>query len=306
MRAASDARAAARRRLHRSDSSDRAASWRAAPRIRSPGRARGPLGLRLHALAFGPRGGLRGAALDVRFRDADRELADAKNERGAFGDADAVARVEDVEQMRALQRVLERGPDELRFQQRARELVVALEQVAVEGSKVVMASRASRAEIDLTEHGLRLLHFFAQPHVAVLHAGRPLDIEDGVHTLQGHRDALEPVGQLRRNRRELETAGLLEVRELRDLHPVEHHLPADAPRAERRRLPVVLLESDVVLARVDAARLQAFEIQLLHFVGRGLEDRKSTRLNSSHVRISYAVFCLKKKKSIKNTDANRT
>src|SRR3989442_3799463 len=28
-----------------------------------------------------------------------------------------------------------------------------------------------------------------------------------------------------------------------------------------------------------------------------VEDRKSTRLNSSHVRISYAVFCLKKKKS---------
>src|SRR3989442_3605156 len=26
-----------------------------------------------------------------------------------------------------------------------------------------------------------------------------------------------------------------------------------------------------------------------------VEDRKSTRLNSSHVRISYAVFCLKKK-----------
>src|SRR5690554_7398803 len=30
-----------------------------------------------------------------------------------------------------------------------------------------------------------------------------------------------------------------------------------------------------------------------------LEDRKSTRLNSSHVRISYAVFCLKKKKKTK-------
>src|SRR5690349_22866414 len=28
----------------------------------------------------------------------------------------------------------------------------------------------------------------------------------------------------------------------------------------------------------------------------GREDRKSTRLNSSHVEISYAVFCLKKKK----------
>src|SRR5690349_22888034 len=34
--------------------------------------------------------------------------------------------------------------------------------------------------------------------------------------------------------------------------------------------------------------------------GRG--DRKSTRLNSSHVEISYAVFCLKKKKrKIRNT-----
>src|SRR2546430_4358206 len=29
---------------------------------------------------------------------------------------------------------------------------------------------------------------------------------------------------------------------------------------------------------------------------RGLQDRKSTRLNSSHSQISYAVFCLKKKK----------
>src|SRR4249919_4026667 len=30
------------------------------------------------------------------------------------------------------------------------------------------------------------------------------------------------------------------------------------------------------------------------------EDRKSTRLNSSHVKISYAVFCLKKKKKNEN------
>src|SRR5437870_6562964 len=32
------------------------------------------------------------------------------------------------------------------------------------------------------------------------------------------------------------------------------------------------------------------------------KDRKSTRLNSSHVAISYAVFCLKKKKTIKLTN----
>src|SRR5690625_5374053 len=32
---------------------------------------------------------------------------------------------------------------------------------------------------------------------------------------------------------------------------------------------------------------------------KNIEDRKSTRLNSSHVAISYAVFCLKKKKKEK-------
>src|SRR3989442_7176470 len=35
------------------------------------------------------------------------------------------------------------------------------------------------------------------------------------------------------------------------------------------------------------------------------EDRKSTRLNSSHVRISYAVFCLKKKKKVMDTLCTR-
>src|SRR5690554_7667686 len=34
--------------------------------------------------------------------------------------------------------------------------------------------------------------------------------------------------------------------------------------------------------------------------GENLGDRKSTRLNSSHVRISYAVFCLKKKKKYRS------
>src|SRR5712675_3168708 len=36
-----------------------------------------------------------------------------------------------------------------------------------------------------------------------------------------------------------------------------------------------------------------------------LGDRKSTRLNSSHGYISYAVFCLKKKKTNKKTNINK-
>src|SRR5437870_7293270 len=35
-------------------------------------------------------------------------------------------------------------------------------------------------------------------------------------------------------------------------------------------------------------------------------DRKSTRLNSSHVAISYAVFCLKKKKKKQHDKRNRS
>src|SRR5256885_4082731 len=36
------------------------------------------------------------------------------------------------------------------------------------------------------------------------------------------------------------------------------------------------------------------------------QDRKSTRLNSSHLVISYAVFCLKKKKKLVNSSYNYT
>src|SRR5690554_7518305 len=39
------------------------------------------------------------------------------------------------------------------------------------------------------------------------------------------------------------------------------------------------------------------QIRFMNKVVIAVVDRKSTRLNSSHVRISYAVFCLKKKKS---------
>src|SRR5690606_40399523 len=53
------------------------------------------------------------------------------------------------------------------------------------------------------------------------------------------------------------------------------------------------------------AKLTAFAVNIKRIAAilssrKGSElDRKSTRLNSSHVKISYAVFCLKKKKRIK-------
>src|SRR5438067_5091153 len=46
-----------------------------------------------------------------------------------------------------------------------------------------------------------------------------------------------------------------------------------------------------------AARIQIFIDNHDCIIDKDLKDRKSTRLNSSHVSISYAVFCLKKKKN---------
>src|SRR5690606_39819650 len=50
-------------------------------------------------------------------------------------------------------------------------------------------------------------------------------------------------------------------------------------------------------ARGFGERMQmAVDDSAMQFNGQPILDRKSTRLNSSHVKISYAVFCLKKKK----------
>src|SRR5438105_5134064 len=53
--------------------------------------------------------------------------------------------------------------------------------------------------------------------------------------------------------------------------------------------------------RVQEQVVGALLVQALGQVKEGAEDRKSTRLNSSHEWISYAVFCLKKKKKKKKT-----
>src|SRR3712207_7929937 len=65
--------------------------------------------------------------------------------------------------------------------------------------------------------------------------------------------------------------------------------------------PREVLDKDMELkARLEEIRLEAGRLMGLGDVSSKvvpkLADRKSTRLNSSHANISYAVFCLKKKK----------
>src|SRR5690625_5528222 len=61
-----------------------------------------------------------------------------------------------------------------------------------------------------------------------------------------------------------------------------------------RSIPISLEES----MRVDGASTWQVFVRLIFplLAPMSATDRKSTRLNSSHVAISYAVFCLKKKK----------
>src|SRR3712207_6964559 len=65
----------------------------------------------------------------------------------------------------------------------------------------------------------------------------------------------------------------------------------DSAGARYRRVPSAELADEV-------ARLLAQEKAVGWFQG---QDRKSTRLNSSHANISYAVFCLKKKTILTST-----
>src|SRR3712207_7732362 len=71
-------------------------------------------------------------------------------------------------------------------------------------------------------------------------------------------------------------------------HPVEvqQHQPARRP-AQVMHPRDGLLTPVATLVQVYGGRQEA-----------RLRDRKSTRLNSSHANISYAVFCLKKKKTL--------
>src|SRR2546428_1845310 len=75
-----------------------------------------------------------------------------------------------------------------------------------------------------------------------------------------------------------------------------------------RSLPVSVNEcglpgalSVIVTVAPRAPVAVAFNVTLTTQLAPGARDRKSTRLNSSHDQISYAVFCLKKKKNKKSS-----
>src|SRR3712207_8597126 len=69
-------------------------------------------------------------------------------------------------------------------------------------------------------------------------------------------------------------------------------------RSEAQRLLLQVREGVALGAGGVHEGIEVLGVVGVPLPGRAQRDRKSTRLNSSHANISYAVFCLKKKKQI--------
>src|SRR3712207_7453394 len=72
----------------------------------------------------------------------------------------------------------------------------------------------------------------------------------------------------------------------------------DSPRASRAAgtREIHDAKANPLTTKATATATRARSVGTAVGAGRTIRDRKSTRLNSSHANISYAVFCLKKKK----------
>src|SRR5437588_2418479 len=82
----------------------------------------------------------------------------------------------------------------------------------------------------------------------------------------------------------------------RDLHSFPTRRSSDLGLAQTGTTLAQTLEHTFPTSIIDSmARGEVLQIVVFTFLF-GTADRKSTRLNSSHTVISYAVFCLKKKK----------
>src|SRR5690349_4730052 len=97
---------------------------------------------------------------------------------------------------------------------------------------------------------------------------------------------------------------LINTTKLAPIHPIVDQTIADQITVQHEMRNLMCdRETDPprLIGRVDVDRISRGALMVSHnLAGDVSRDRKSTRLNSSHVEISYAVFCLKKKKNKKN------
>ncbi len=188
-----------------------------------------------------------------------------------------MARIEQVERVRRLHDLLVGGQRQAVLDQ-----LLALSLAGVEPAE----QRVGVGELEVVG---RLLDLVLMIDVAVgddaVGPAAPDQVEQAVDALQVHRQALDAVSDLARHRMALESANLLEIGELGDLHAVQPDFPAEPPGTEGRRFPVVFDETNVVHQRVEAERLERAEIKFLEVIRRRLEQYLELEVVLQAVRI---------------------
>src|SRR3990170_522972 len=200
------------------------------------------------------------------------EVAHAQNIGLALRHRDHAAGIEQIENMRGLDRLVVGR----QHHHMALAVLAPGEQRPAFGFGVAEMVE-QEVGVGVLEIEARVFLLSLQEHVAIGDLVLPLpaveiEIEHAVDAMHIHGEALQPIGELARDRVAIEAADLLEIGELGHLHTVQPYLPAEAPSAKGRALPVVLDEADVMLQGIDADGDEALEIEVLEVGGRRLQD----------------------------------
>src|SRR6266404_970959 len=202
---------------------------------------------------------------EPRFAASLRKLPDPQDIGGAFGDADRTAGVQQIEEVTRLQALVISRQRQAAVDQPAAFLLGI-------GEMSDKTTGVGEFEIVGREFPLGPLEDLTVGDAAGAGDAIVVEVEDALDTLDKHRQPLEPVGQLCRNRVAIDPADLLEIGELADLHTVEPNLPAETPGAQSRAFPIVLHKADVVQRWIDPDGRKTREVELLAVCRRRLED----------------------------------
>ncbi len=174
--------------------------------------------------------------------------------------SDDAARIEQIEQVAGFDAMVIGGQDEV-FVQQSKTFGLHIVEVALEhffiGGFVVIG---------------RVLPFGFLEHVAVGGVAAEIELKDVIFILFEHCESFESVGNFARHRLAIDAADLLKIGELRNLHSVAAHFPAESPSAERRAFPIVLDEFDIMLLRLEPKLIEAFHIKLADVRRRWFKD----------------------------------
>src|ERR1700733_8936401 len=130
------------------------------------------------------------------------------------------------------------------------------------------------------EFALRLMEDLAVTELLIIG-----EIVNKLDALYVHREPFKPVCQFGRDRIAIEAADLLEIGELGDFHAVAPDFPSEPRGAERRALPIVFDETNVMMQRVDPDGANTIEINVLHVLWCGLQDNLELIIMLEPVRV---------------------